>query len=126
MLDENDLLQRISDVTAAETGSRFFREFVKNIGQALGTYGSWITEYLPDSHRLRTLAFQLGGGFLDHYKYDIVGAPGEASLKNNNFLHLTENVVELFPGDFDLAEFAAVSCMGRLGLIRSVLTASNG
>jgi PAS domain S-box-containing protein len=111
ILDENDLLQRISDGTAAETGSRFFRAVVRNLSEALGTCGAWITEYFPEMRRLRALAFWLGGDFVDHYEYDIAGTPCEASLKNKRFLHIPENVVELFPGDPDLAEFGAVSYM---------------
>ena len=112
ILDENDLLQRISDGTAADIGSRFFRAVVKNLSEALGTYGAWITEYLVEARRLRALAFWLGGDFVDHYEYDIAGTPCEAPLKNKSFQHIPENVVELFPGDPDLAEFGAVSYMG--------------
>jgi PAS domain S-box-containing protein len=111
-LDENELLQRILDGTAGETGSRFFHAFVKNLSLALGTYGAWITEYLPDLQRLRAHAFWLDDGFVDHYEYDIVGTPCEASLKNKTFLHIPDKVVELFPQDPDLAEFGAVSYMG--------------
>ena len=112
ILDENDLLQRISNGTAAEIGSRFFRAVVKNLSEALGTYGAWVTEYLVEARRLRALAFWLGGDFVDHYEYDISGTPCEAPLKNKSFLHIPENVIELFPGDPDLAEFGAVSYMG--------------
>ena len=112
ILDENDLLQRISDGTAAETGSRFFRAVVKNLSQALGTCGAWITEYLAEARRLRALAFWMDSDFVDHYEYDITGTPCDASLINKTFLHIPANVVELFPGDPDLAEFGAVSYMG--------------
>ncbi len=112
ILDENGLLQRISDGTAAETGSSFFRAVVKNLSLALGTHGAWITEYLPEVQKLRALAFWLADDFVDHYVYDIVGTPCEASLKNKTFFHIRENVVELFPGDPDLAELGAVSYMG--------------
>ena len=118
--DENYLLQRIVDGTAAETGSRFFRAVVKNLSQALGTCGAWITEYLPEARRLRALAFWLDNGFVDHYEYDIAGTPCEAALKDKRFLHIPQNVVELFPADPDLAKFAAV------GSIRSLSTALNG
>jgi hypothetical protein len=98
ILDKNDLLQRISDGTAAETGSHFFRAVVKNLSQALGTCGAWITDYFRETRRLRALAFWLGGDFVDHYEYDIAGTPCETSLKNKRFLHIPENVVGLFPG----------------------------
>jgi len=110
--DEKDLLQKIVDGTAAETGSGFFRAVVKSLSQTLGTYGAWITEHLPEARRLRALAFWLGGDYVEHYEYDITGTPCEASLENKTFLHIAENVVELFPADPDLAKFGAVSYMG--------------
>ena len=91
-------MQRISDGTAAETGSHFFHAVVKNLSQALGTCGAWITDYFRETRRLRALAFWLGGDFVDHYEYDIAGTPCKTSLKNKRFLHIPENVVELFPG----------------------------
>lgn len=36
----------------------------------------------------------------------------ELVMEHKNFLHIPEKVVELFPGDPYLAEFAAVSYMG--------------
>ena len=59
--NEDFLLRSLSDGTSSETGSDFFRALVKNLSQALGTYGAWVTEYLPDVKRLRALAFWLGG-----------------------------------------------------------------
>ena len=112
ILDENDLLRRISDGTAAETGSGFFRAVVKNLSQALGTHGAWITEFFHEAQQLRALAFWLAGDFVEHYVYDTAGTPCEASLKNKTFLHIRENVVELFPEDPDLVELDAVSYMG--------------
>ncbi len=112
ILDENALLRKISDGTVAETGSSFFRAVVKNLSQVLGTHGAWITEYLPEAQQLRALAFWLAGDFVEHYVYNIAGTPCEASLKNKTFLHIPENVIELFPGDPDLAELGAVSYTG--------------
>ncbi|MGD9017008.1 MAG: sigma 54-interacting transcriptional regulator [Desulfobacterales bacterium] len=110
--DQNDLLEKIIDGTAAETGSGFFRSLVKNLSQSLGTNGAWVTEYLPDENRLRALAFWLAGEFVDHYEYDIRGTPCEASIINKTYLHIPENVVDLFPGDPDLPKIRAVSYMG--------------
>lgn len=112
ILDENDLLQKIIDGTSADTGSRFFRKVVKNLSQVLGTYAAWITEYLPKAKRLRALAFWLDGDYVDHYEYDIAGTPCQTSLENKTYLHIPDNVMELFPEDPDLARFGAVSYMG--------------
>lgn len=110
--NEDFLLRTISDGTASETGSGFFRALVKNLSQALGTHGAWVTEYLPEIKHLRALAFWLGEGYIEHYEYDIRGTPCEVMLKEKNYLHIRENVVELFPGDPDLPEIGAVSYIG--------------
>jgi PAS domain S-box-containing protein len=110
--NEDFLLRSISDGTAAETGSSFFRALVKNLSRLLGTYGAWVTEYLPDAHRLKALAFWLGDGYVEHYEYDVKGTPCEKSLREKTFLHVPENVIDLFPGDPDLPQMGAVSYMG--------------
>lgn len=109
---ENFLLRAILDGTAADTGAPFFRSLVKNLSQALGTYGAWVTEHLPAAGRLRALAFWLGEGFIDHYEYDVKGTPCEKVLKAKTYLHIPDRVVELFPGDPDLPEVGAVSYIG--------------
>ncbi len=110
--NEDFLLRTISDGTASETGPQFFRALVKNLSQALGTYGSWVTEYLPDENRLRSLAFWLGDSYVDHYEYDVPGTPCEPAITKKTYLHIPENVVELFPNDPDLPKLGAVSYMG--------------
>lgn len=111
-IDPNLLLRAISDGTASETGDRFFRALVKNLSRLLGTYGAWVTEYLPDLHRLRALAFWLGDGYVEHYEYDVNGTPCEKSLRDKTPLHVPDKVIDLFPGDPDLPEMGAVSYMG--------------
>jgi len=110
--DSDELLQKIVDGTAGETGGAFFRALVKNLSLALDTHGAWVTEYLPEAKRLRALAFWLNGDFVDHYEYDIVGTPCETTIKKKTYLHIPARVVELFPKDPDLAQFGAVSYMG--------------
>ena len=67
----------------SETGSEFFRALARNLSEALQTCGAWITEYLPESRRLRALAFWLNGGFLDHYEHAIDGTPCQAVIETN-------------------------------------------
>ena len=110
--DEDRLLQTIADGTAAQIGTDFFRALVQNLSAALGTHGAWVTEYLPESKRLRALAFWLDGGFVDHYEYDIVGTPCEPTIQKRTYLHIPERVVDLFPADADLPQLGAVSYMG--------------
>ncbi len=110
--NEDLLLRSILDGTASETGTEFFRALVKNLSQALGTYGAWVAEYLPEVQRLRAIAFWLGGEYVEHYEYDILGTPCEKMLKDKKYLHVPENVVDLFPGDPDLHKIGAVSYIG--------------
>ena len=110
--DEGLLLRSLLDGTASETGARFFRALVKNLSRALGTHGAWVTEHLPDLGRLRALAFWLGDEFIEHYEYAIKGTPCEKALEEKSYLHIPENVVNLFPGDPDLPKIGAVSYIG--------------
>ncbi len=103
------LLRSISDGTSSETGSEFFRALVKNLSQALGTHGAWVTEYLPEVKRLRAHAFWLGGEYVEHYEYDIKGTPCEKMFRDKKYFHVPENVVDLFPCDPDLPKLGAVS-----------------
>ena len=110
--NEDFLLRSISDGTSSQTGSDFFRALVKNLSKALGTYGAWVTEYLPEIEHLRAHAFWLGGEYVEHYEYDIRGTPCEKMLMDKKYLHIPENVVDLFPGDPDLSKIGAVSYIG--------------
>jgi PAS domain S-box-containing protein len=112
-LNDDLLLRTISDGTASETGTPFFRALVKNLSRALGTHGAWVTEFLPEDNRLRALAFWLDDGFVDHYEYSVPGTPCEPAITKKTYLHIPENVVELFPGDPDLPKLGAVSYMGH-------------
>jgi len=71
--DENAALRSILEGTASETGERFFAALVKHLAAALSTQGAWVTEYLEESHRLRSLAFWLAGQLRTNAEYDIVG-----------------------------------------------------
>jgi len=110
--NEDFLLRAISDGTASEIGSAFFRALVRNLSQALGTHGAWVTEYLPESRRLRAFAFWLGGEYVEEYEYDIRGTPCEQLLTGKKYLHIPDKVVDLFPGDPDLPKIGAVSYIG--------------
>ena len=112
IINEDTLLRSLVAGTAAETGSRFFRALVKNLSRVLGTYGAWVTEYIPETQRLRALALWLDDDFVDHYEYNITGTPCESAIKEKTYQHIPDNVIELFPADPDLPKFGAVSYMG--------------
>jgi hypothetical protein len=63
-IQEDKILRFLVEGTVSETGLDFFRALVRNLSEALQTYGASITEYLPESRRLRALAFWLKDSFL--------------------------------------------------------------
>jgi formate hydrogenlyase transcriptional activator len=96
----------------SETGSEFFHALARNLSEALQTCGAWITEYLPETRRLRALAFWLNGGFLEHYEHAIDGTPCQAVIETKSRAHFPERLLEFFPTEPDLAALGAASCMG--------------
>jgi PAS domain S-box-containing protein len=98
---------------AAETGEKFFAALVRNLAQALGVAGVWVTEYLPEPNRLRALSFWLDGDYVSEYEYDVGGTPCEPAIVSQDLVHFPDRVVELFPADPDLAPLNAVSYMGQ-------------
>jgi PAS domain S-box-containing protein len=110
--DENTALRSILEGTASETGERFFTALVKHLAAALSTQGAWVTEYLKESRRLRSLAFWLGGQFRPNGEYDIVGTPCGKVIEGSTLVHFENNLVDLFPDEGDLKEMGAVSYLG--------------
>lgn len=111
-INEEDALRKILEGTAAHTGEEFFQALVKNLAEALNTKGAWVTEYLPEKQRLRSLSFWIQDHFVDEYEYEIRGTPCENVVSEERMFHVPENVIELFPEDPDLEPFGAVSYLG--------------
>lgn len=111
-LDEDAALRTILEGTATETGEQFFAALVENLARALNTQGTWVTEYIEETRKLRSLAAWMGGRFLSDYEYEIIGTPCEQVIDQARLVHFRENVAELFPDDSDLKEVGAVSYMG--------------
>ncbi len=84
----------------------------RNLSEALQTCGAWVTEYLPETRRLRALAFWLNGGFLEHYEHAIDGTPCQPVIETKSRAHFPERLLDLFPHNADLAALGAVSYMG--------------
>ena len=109
---EDKILRFLVEGTVSETGSEFFRALARNLSEALQTYGAWITEYLPESRRLRALAFWMKDGFLEHYEHAIDGTPCQPVIETKSRAHFPERLLELYPDDPDLKALGAVSYMG--------------
>ena len=111
-LDEESALRTILEGTATETGERFFKALVEKLAQALHTHAAWVTEYFPESRRLKALAFFLDHTFLDDWEMDIAGSPCEHVIDQARLIHFPDNLLNLFPIDPDIAGLKAASYMG--------------
>ena len=76
-IDIDVALRTILEGTATATGEDFFKALVKNLAAALHTHGAWVTEYFPESRRLKALAFWIGDQWLDGWEMVVDGTPCE-------------------------------------------------
>ncbi len=106
-------LRTIMEGTAAETGQGFFQLLVRNLAEVLGTYGAWVTEYLPQTDHLRARAFWLGDGYVQDYLHHVAGTPCERVIRTGQTVHFPDRIIELFPNDPDLVRTNAVSYRGE-------------
>jgi len=111
-LDEETALRTILEGTATETGERFFESLVENLAKALHTHAAWVTEYIPESRRLKALAFYLNGSFLKEWAMDLAGTPCEHVIDQARLIHFPDNLLNLFPIDPDITGLKAASYMG--------------
>ena len=109
---EDAAIRLILEGTAAETGGRFFEALVRKLAEALGVTGAWVTEYLREAGRLRSLAFWFEDRHRPRCEYDIAGTPCEPVIKEARLAHFRADVAALFPGDTDLRRDGAVSYIG--------------
>ncbi|MDR4459107.1 MAG: sigma 54-interacting transcriptional regulator [Nitrospirales bacterium] len=111
-LNEETALRTILEGTATVTGERFFEALVENLAKALDTHAAWVTEYFPDSRRLKALAFYLDGTFLENWEMDIANTPCEHVIEQARLIHFPDNLLNLFPIDPDIIGMKAASYMG--------------
>lgn len=111
-LEPDAALRAILEGTAAETGPGFFAALVKNLAKALGTHGAWVTEYFPETRRLRALAFWMDGQWVKDYEVDIAGTPCERVIETARLVHFPDRILEIYPHEEELKQAGAVSYMG--------------
>lgn len=109
---EDHALRKILEGTASHTGKEFFQALVKNLAEALGTRGAWVTEYLQEKDTLHALSFWLDGQFVEDYELQIPGSPCERVLRQKRMVHVPDKLLELYPGDHDIISLDAVSYLG--------------
>ncbi|MGE0709786.1 MAG: sigma 54-interacting transcriptional regulator [Planctomycetota bacterium] len=109
---EPQVLEALVAGTVTATGEGFFAELVRQLARALSTMGAWVTEWLPESRRLRALSFWLRDGYYGDYEYDVGGTPCEPVVDELRLIHVPERLLELFAGDPDIRELGAASYLG--------------
>ena len=105
-------LRMILQGTASETGERFFMALVENLVRVLGRHGAWVTEYLPETQRLRALAFRMGDRWVDDYELPILGTPCQVVIEGKRLVHYPDRVIELYPDEPNIRRQGMVSYMG--------------
>jgi GAF domain-containing protein len=108
----DEVLRLIAEGTASATGEQFFRILTRTLGEVLGTYGAWVTEYLEDQRALRGIAFWMNGDYIENYFTYIDNTPCEVVVTEKRLVHYPDRLVELFDVDPDVIETGAVSYMG--------------
>ncbi len=111
-LETDAALHAILRGTATETGQGFFAALVQNLARVLGTHGAWVTEYLPETRRLRALAFWIEDQWVKDYEVDIAGTPCERVIDTAKLVHFPDRILEIFPHEEELRAAGAVSYMG--------------
>jgi len=111
-LDEAAALRRLLEGTAHETGERFFAALVENLAKVLHTDGAWVTEYFPESRRLRALAFWMDGAWINDYDVDITGSPCEQVIDSVRLVHIADRLLQLYPDRPEVKESGATSYLG--------------
>ncbi len=111
-LEDEGALQTILEGTGAGTGEGFFKALAQNLARALKAHGAWVTEYLPESRKLRALAFFINGEWVEGHEYALDGTPCGAVIENSALIHFPDRLAEQYPSDPHVSNSSAVSYMG--------------
>ncbi|MBC8153590.1 MAG: response regulator [Bacteroidetes bacterium] len=84
----DDTLRRISEGTAAETGTDFFQSLVRYLTVTLNVRFAMVTECTDlDKTRVRTLAFGENESLLENIEYDLSGTPCDIVMRDRDFYY---------------------------------------
>ena len=95
--EENSAIRAIFEGTSSATGADFFAALVKNLSTILETRGAWITEYNEETRFLHAKSFWYNDRWIKDFGYKIDGTPCQDVIEKSQFVHIKENVRELFP-----------------------------
>ena len=110
--DVDAALRTILEGTATQTGTEFFQALVKNLALALNTHGAWVTEYFPESRRLKALAFRMGDQWLDGWEMVVDGTACERVVDERRLVHIPDNLLDIYGDNPNVRAVGAASYMG--------------
>ena len=90
----------------------FFARWCKISPRRSSTHGAWVTEYFPESRRLRALSFWLGDRWLDGWEMVVDGTPCERVIDDRCLIHIPDNLLDIYGNDPDVRAMGAASYMG--------------
>jgi len=115
-VEENEAIRSILEGTSTEIGEAFFASLVENLSKVLHTYGAWVTEYLADQKRLRSMAFYLGDEWVKDFEYPITGTPCELVVEEKRLVHVRDELFSKFRGNPELKDFRKTQAVSYLGI----------
>ena len=78
----------------------------------MNNHGAWVTEYFPESRRLKALAFWMGDQWLDGWEMVVDGTPCERVIDQRCLIHIPDNLLNIYWDDPDVKAVGAASYMG--------------
>ena len=83
---------------------------MENLARALGTYGAWVTEYLPQTQPAAGARVPARGttGSQD-YEQPVDGTPCQVVIESRRLVHYPDRILELYPDEPELRSASARS-----------------
>jgi PAS domain S-box-containing protein len=98
---------------SAQGGSNFFELLVRNMADAMGAYGAFVTRLLPgEPMRSRSVAAVVNGQLVESFDYLVAQSPCR-ELMNAASLALPEHVLRLYPKAEILRELGTEAYVGH-------------
>ncbi len=102
------ILRLIMEGTATTTGEAFFYQLVRHLALVLDVRYAFISEFIQNKTRVRTLAFWDKDDYRDNVEYILKGSPCEVVLCGKVTFY-PENIQSIFPNDTALVQWNAES-----------------
>jgi PAS domain S-box-containing protein len=106
-------VDKIAAAVSAVTGAEFFEQLARNMAEALGATGGFVTQLLVGDPLMgRTIAAVVDGKVMENFSYAVKGTPCENLLTSDAWV-VSKQVVEEYPDAPMLAFLGAQGYVGR-------------